>query len=126
MKAILEESNNIDETQQYMEHIKEVVAAGKATLSIYAEMSGNDIIIEESLWPHSHITSGELCVSQKSQFRGYCWAYSHWKFITIPEIETSVPVNAKVCQRALHQRQYEAPDDKILSVEMGEELVFHR
>jgi len=43
----------------------------------------------------------------------------HW---TIPKIEISVPVTPKVCQRALHQGQYEASVGK--SVEMGEELIY--
>ena len=38
--------NKIDETQQYMEHLKEVVAAGRATLSMYTEVSDTNIIIQ--------------------------------------------------------------------------------
>ena len=30
---------------------------------------------------------------KKSQFNGYCRAYSHWQFMTIPEIEISIPVS---------------------------------
>ena len=44
VKAMLEQSKKIDETQQqYMEHLKKIVAAGKATLSMYAEISETNI-----------------------------------------------------------------------------------
>ena len=49
VKAMLEQRKTIDETQQYMEHLKEVVAAGRPTWSTYAEMSENDIIVEERI-----------------------------------------------------------------------------
>ena len=38
--------NKIDETQQYMEHLKELVAAGRATLTMYTEVSNTNIIIQ--------------------------------------------------------------------------------
>ena len=44
VKAMLEQSKKIDETQQqYMEHLKKIVAAGKATFSMYAEISETNI-----------------------------------------------------------------------------------
>ena len=49
VKEMLEQRKTIDETQQYMEHLNEVVAAGRATLSTYAEMSENDIIVKERI-----------------------------------------------------------------------------
>ncbi len=42
--------------------------------------------------------------------------------MTIPEIEISILVSPQVCQRPLRQQQFEAPDGKILRVEMDEEL----
>ena len=50
VKAMLEQSKKIDETQQqYMEHLKKIVAAGRATLSMHAEISENNIIFEERI-----------------------------------------------------------------------------
>lgn len=46
-----------------------------------------------------YITSGALCI----QLRGYCGAYSHWKFMTVLEIEISILVTLQVCQKALYQ-----------------------
>ena len=44
VKAMLEQSKKIDETKhEYMEHPKQIVAAGKATLSMYAEISETSI-----------------------------------------------------------------------------------
>ena len=50
VKAMLEQSKKIDETQQqYMENLKKIVAAGRATLSMYAEISETNIIFEERI-----------------------------------------------------------------------------
>ena len=45
-------------------------------------------------------TSGVSCRASVSEFRGYCGAYSHWKFPQIPVIEKSVPVTLEICNRA--------------------------
>ena len=47
VKAMLDQNKKIDETQEYMKFLKEVVAAGRATLRTYAEISETNIIIEE-------------------------------------------------------------------------------
>ena len=39
-----------------------------------------------------HELSGVVCSATISSFRGYCGAYSHWKFMDIPEIEGDEPV----------------------------------
>ena len=39
VKAMLEQNKKIDGEQQYMEHLNEVVATGRATLSMYTKIS---------------------------------------------------------------------------------------
>ena len=45
-------------------------------------------------------TSGVMCCVTVSKFRGYCGAYSHWKFQQTPVIEKSVPVTPEICNKA--------------------------
>ena len=47
VKAMLDQNKKIDETQEYMKFLKEVVAAGRATLRTYAEISETNSIIEK-------------------------------------------------------------------------------
>ena len=68
--------------------------------------------------------SGAVCVARKSQFRGYCGAYSHWKFMQVPEIEVGINVSPQVCQKALREKQFVAPDGKIMDVKMDEEILY--
>ena len=49
VKAMLEQNKKIDETQQHMEHQQEVVTAGRQTLSMNAEMSETEVIIEKRI-----------------------------------------------------------------------------
>ena len=46
---MLEKNKRIDETHQHMEHLQEVVTAGRATLSTQAEMSETEVIIEKRI-----------------------------------------------------------------------------
>ena len=62
-----------------------------------------------------HITSGALCLSQKPQLRGYCDDSTGDR-----DQHYGLP---QVCQRALCQVQLEAPDVKILSMDLDEQLV---
>ena len=43
--------------------------------------------------------------------------------MTVTEIEISIPVTHQVCQRAIRQQQFEAPDGNILIMEVAMELI---
>ena len=44
-------------------------------------------------------TSGMSCPASVSEFRGYCGAYSHWKFQQTPIIKKSVLVTPEICTK---------------------------
>jgi len=69
-------------------------------------------------------TPGAVCSASKSQFRGYCGAYSHWKFQDVPEVEVMFSVSSEECERAYITKKYLAPDGKELEVELNSELVY--
>ena len=47
-----------------------------------------------------HEMTGAVCSATISRFRGYCGAYSHWKFMDVPEVEISREVSMEECQKA--------------------------
>ena len=47
-----------------------------------------------------HELPGVVCSATISRFRGYCGAYSHWKFMDVPEIEGEEPVTLEQCKEA--------------------------
>ena len=57
-------------------------------------------------------TQGAVCSASKSQFRGYCGAYSHWKFQEVLEVEITFSVSSEECERAYITKKYLAPDGK--------------
>ena len=57
-----------------------------------------------------------VCTETKFRFRGYCSAYSHWKFIDVPEVELSYLVSPTEFLRARRQNKYRASDGKRMSI----------
>ena len=55
-------------------------------------------------------TSGVSCCATVSEFRGYCVAYSHWKFQQTPVMKKSVPVTPEVCNKAWREGIVTLPD----------------
>ena len=49
VKEILKQSKKIDDTQQYLEHLNEIVAAVRANLSTYYEVSESEESIRERI-----------------------------------------------------------------------------
>lgn len=47
-----------------------------------------------------HAISGAVCSATVSRFRGYCRAYSHWKFMDVLEVEISKDVSVNECRKA--------------------------
>ena len=58
-----------------------------------------------------HELSGVVCSATISRFRGYCGAYSHWKFMDVPEIEADEPVTLEQCMSA-KKGFFKTPDGK--------------
>ena len=71
-----------------------------------------------------HEMTGAVCSATISRFRGYCGAYSHWKFMDVPEVEVSREVSVEECRKAYTQHTFEASDGKILKVEPGEVVLY--
>jgi len=70
-----------------------------------------------------HELSGVVCSATISRFRGYCGAYSHWKFMDVPEIESEEPVTLEQC-RAAKKGFYRTPDGKRISIATGETVLY--
>jgi len=49
VKKMLKQSKKIDDTQQYLEHLNKIVAAGRANLSTYNEISESEESIRERI-----------------------------------------------------------------------------
>ena len=47
-----------------------------------------------------HEMFGAVCSATISRFREYFGAYSHWKFMDVPEVEVSREVSVEECQKA--------------------------
>ena len=71
-----------------------------------------------------HEISGAVCFATISRFRGYCGAYSHWKFMDVPEVEVSREVSVEECRKAYTQHTFETSDGKILRVEPGKVVLY--
>ena len=71
-----------------------------------------------------HVISGVVCAATKSCFRGYCGAYSHWKFMDVPKIKVSYPVSPAECLRAWKQNKFTAPDRKSLNIVPGDSVLY--
>lgn len=97
-----------------------MMTSSKIPMKNLKERISGTIVVEEQI----QAISGAVCVATKSQFRGYCGAYSHWKFMSVPEIEVGINVSPQICQKALREKQFMAPDGKMLSVDLDEELLY--
>ena len=70
-----------------------------------------------------HELSGVVCSTTISRFRGYCGAYSHWKFMDVPEIEADEPVTLEQCMSA-KKGFYNAPEGKRVSIATGDTILY--
>ena len=71
-----------------------------------------------------HEMTSAVCSATISRFRGYCGAYSHWKFMDVPEVEVSREVSVEECRKAYTQHTFETSDGKILRVEPGKVVLY--
>ena len=71
-----------------------------------------------------HEMFSAVCSATISRFRGYCGAYSHWKFMDVPEVEVSREVSVEECRKAYTQHTFEASDGKILRIKPGDSLLY--
>jgi len=62
------------------------------------------------------------CSAKISEFRGYCGAYSHWKFQDVPKIMVDMPVERSACEEAWRSGKIKMPDGEIVSITVGTEL----
>ena len=69
-------------------------------------------------------TSGVMCRATVSEFRGYCGAYSHWKFQQTPVIEKSVPVTPEICNKAWREGIVTLPDLTTRSIRVGDSVLY--
>jgi len=70
-----------------------------------------------------HELSGVVCSTTISRFWGYCGAYSHWKFMDVPEIESKVPVTLEQCM-SVKKGFYNSPDGKRVQISPGETILY--
>ena len=54
--------------------------------------------------------SGVNFLTSVFEFRGYCSAYSHWKFQQTPIIKKNVPVTPEICNKAWREGIVTLPD----------------
>ena len=71
-----------------------------------------------------HAISGAVCSATVSRFLGYCEAYSHWKFMDVPEVEIAKDVSVEECRKAYTEHIFAAPDGKSLKVEPGDSVLY--
>ena len=71
-----------------------------------------------------HELSSVVCSATISRFWGYYGAYSHWKFMDIPEIERDEPVTLEQCMTA-KKGFYNSPDGKHMQISPGETILYH-
>ena len=69
-------------------------------------------------------TVGVMCRAVVSEFRGYCGAYSHWKFQQTPIIEKSVPVTPEICNKAWREGVVTLPDLTTRSIRVGDSILY--
>ena len=60
------------------------------------------------------------CSAVSSEFRGYCGAYSHWKFQSVPRVKQIVPVDMETCWKAWKSSQVRLPDESTCNIRVGE------
>ena len=70
-----------------------------------------------------HELSGVVCSAKISRFRGYCGAYSHWKFMDVLEIEADEPVTLEQCMAA-KKGFFRTPDGKQVPIAPGETVLY--
>ena len=70
-----------------------------------------------------HELSGVVCSATISRFRGYYGAYSHWKFMDVPEIEADEPVTLEQCMSA-KKGFYNTPDGKRVPITPGQTILY--
>ena len=59
-----------------------------------------------------------------SEFRGYCGAYSHWKFQQTPIIKKSVLVTPEICNKAWREGIVTLPGITTRSVRLGDSILY--
>ena len=64
-----------------------------------------------------------VCSATISCFRGYCGAYSHWKFMDVPKIESDKLVTLEQCMTA-KKGFYNSPDGKRVQISPGETILY--
>ena len=65
-------------------------------------------------------SSGVRCSAIPSEFRGYCGAYSHWKFQSVPRVKQMVPVDMDTLLKAWKSSRIKLPDGSTCSIQVGE------
>ena len=66
---------------------------------------------------------GFRCTSAISEFKGYCGAYSHFKWSEVPKIKRNVKVTGRQCLEARIKGSLLTPDNKRIAVRMGETTI---
>ena len=82
---------------------------------ILKEKLPEKLAVAQPVWilgeEYVHELSGVVCSSTISRFRGYYGAYSHWKFMDVPEIDSDEPETLEQCMTA-KKGFYNSPDGK--------------
>ena len=63
---------------------------------------------------------GVRCSAVSSEFRGYCGAYSHWKFQSVPRVKQMVPVDMETCLKAWKSSRIILPDGSTRNIRVRE------
>ena len=63
---------------------------------------------------------GVRCSAVSSEFRGYCGAYSHWKFQSVPRVKQMVLVDMETCLKAWKSSRVRMPDGSTRNIRVGE------
>ena len=101
-------------------HLPEECFIPKEKVPEKLTVAENDWILGEE---YVHELSGVVCSATISCFRGYCGAYSHWKFMDVPEIEGDEPVTLEQCMTA-KKGFYNSPDGKQVHISPGETILY--
>ena len=72
----------------------------------------------------NQILKGYKCQVKRSQWTLFCGAFSHEKFIRIPEIEIVQAVSATECENLIHSNVFISHYGTTHGVAIGEETVF--
>ena len=84
-----------------------------------AQVKGAWILGEE----YVHEFSSVVCTATTSHFRGYCGAYSHLKFMDVPEVEAEEAVTLEQCF-ATKKGSYTSPDGKKMRISPWETILY--